>query len=246
MAARVGSFIESTARAMREAGVDLSALGLAWARVMPSVILVPAFGLRALPTPARGVLALVLAMTIFPSATFSAPPDASVPWIVLLLFEALRGLPVAVAAAVPLWAATMAGTLVDQFRGSSDSQSSPVVEGKSSSFGVLFSLLAGFLFLASGGPSRVAMALVRDPMPEAPLLAIASHLVHGITLAVSIGAPLVVAAMVLEVASALVARAASPAQVHALTGPLRAFGILAVVAAAMDRIAWLLRASAGP
>jgi hypothetical protein len=52
-----------------------------------------------------------------------------------------------------------------------------------------------------------------------------------------VGAPLLAAALVLEVAAALVARAAAPAQIHALLAPLRALGVLAVMAVVLDRIA---------
>ena len=52
------SLVGTIADAFARSGVDLGALGLAWARVTPAVTLVPAFGLRALPAPARAVMAL--------------------------------------------------------------------------------------------------------------------------------------------------------------------------------------------
>jgi len=50
--------------------------------------------------------------------------------------------------------------------------------------------------------------------------------------------------VVLELAFALVARAASPAQVHALLAPLRAMGLLAIVAIVMERLATLVATAA--
>jgi type III secretory pathway component EscT len=222
---------------------ELQSIGLAWARVSPAIAIVPAFGLKALPTPARGILALAIAAGIYPALApvTVAHPDA--PWLLLAFEQMVTGLPIAVAAAVPLWAATMAGGLLDNLRGASDGAGSPAVEGRASSFGILLSLFASAAFLATGGAARVASALATTELPAHPLLAASQDLVAGITLAVAVGAPLLAAAVVLEVTFALVARAASPAQIHALLAPLRALGLLAVVAIVIDRIGALLAAA---
>jgi flagellar biosynthetic protein FliR len=233
------SLLGTAADVLARSGIDLAPLGLAWARAMPSATLVPAFGLRALPAPARAVLGLALAACIFPTAA-PIDTDSTVPWIALALAEVARGLPVAVAAAVPLWAATMAGGVADALRGSLEMPSSPAVEGPATPLGILLSLLASAIFLATGGPSRVAMALALRPLGPHPVLAAADDLVGGITVAVAIGAPLLAAAVVVEVAAAIVARAASPAQVHALLAPVRALGALAVMGVVLDRLATAL------
>src|SRR5271170_3279792 len=97
------SVVGTVAEAFARSGVDLAGLGLAWARAMPAVTLVPAFGLRALPAPARIVMGLALAASIYPAL---APVAAvtSEPWALQALLEVMKGLPVAIAAAVPLWA----------------------------------------------------------------------------------------------------------------------------------------------
>jgi type III secretory pathway component EscT len=223
---------------------ELAAVGLAWARVFPTVTIVPAFGLRALPAPGRGVLALAIAAGIYPALAPVALARPGVPWVVLALEQVLVGLPVAVAAAVPLWAATMAGGLVDALRGATDGATSPVVEGRAGSFGILLSLFASAAFLASGGAARAASALAASTSGGDPLLAAANDLAGGITLAVAIGGPLLAAAVVLEIAFALVARAASPAQIHALLAPVRALGLLAVVAIVLERVGALLASAA--
>jgi flagellar biosynthetic protein FliR len=232
MPSLIGTVVETFARA----GVDLAPLGLAWARAMPAVTLVPAFGLRALPAPARAVLGLALAACIFPAL---APIDAaaSFPWPVLVLGEVVRGLPVAIAAAVPLWAATMAGGVADALRGAQETPSAPTVEGPATPMGVAMSLLASAIFLATGGPARVLTALSERPPSAHPVLAAADDLVGGITLAIAIGGPLLTAAVVIEIAGALIARAASPAQVHTLIAPLRALGTLAVMGIVLQRLA---------
>ncbi|MBX3186291.1 MAG: flagellar biosynthetic protein FliR [Labilithrix sp.] len=219
---------------------DLTAIGLAWARVFPTVTIVPAFGLRALPTPARGVLALALAAGIYPALVPIVAARGDAPFFILAIEQIVLGLPVALAAAVTLWAATMAGGLVDALRGSADGPGLAPVEGKASSFGVLLSLFASVVFLASGGPSRAASALASYELPAHPLVAAAHDIVAGIGLAIALGGPLLAAAVVLEVAFALVARAATPAQIHALLAPLRALGLLAIVAIVLERVATLL------
>ncbi len=228
----IGAVVDTFARA----GIDLAPLGLAWARAMPAVTLVPGFGLRALPAPARMVLGLALAACIFP-ALAPAAVASTLPWPLLVLGEVARGLPVAIAAAVPLWAATMAGGVADALRGSQETANAPTVEGPSTPMGIAMSLLAGAIFLKTGGPARVVAALAERPLSAHPVLAAADDLVGGITLAVALGGPLLAASVVIEIAGALIARAASPAQVHALIAPLRALGTLAIMAVVFERLA---------
>lgn len=236
------SIIGTAADALASSGVDLAALGLAWARAMPSVVLVPAFGLRALPAPARVVMGLAFGASVFP-ALAPVASSATQSWPVLLLVEAARGLPVAVAAAVPLWAATMAGGLADALRGSQETLSAPTVEGRATPLGVPLSMLGCAIFLATGGPARVVVALALHPVKAHPLLAAVDDIVGGVMLAVALGGPLLAAAVVVELAAALVARAAAPAQVHALIAPLRALGTLAVMAVVFERLATALAKS---
>jgi type III secretory pathway component EscT len=232
----VPGIIESVATAFAANGVDLAALGLAWARALPAVAIVPAFGLRALPLPARAAIALALAASIFPALAPEAA-RSSEPWVLQAIAQLVRGLPIAIAAAVPLWAATMAGGVADALRDARDTASIPVVESRASPLGVPFALLASAIFLKTGGPARVAMALATRELGAHPIVSAVHDLVGGIGIAVAIGAPLLAAAVVIEIAAALVARAASPAHVHVLLAPLRALGVIAVAAIVLDRVA---------
>lgn len=226
--------------AVADVVADLQGLGLAWARCAPTLAIVPAFGLRALPVSARAILGLSLAAAIYP-ALGPVMSERHLPWVVLALEQIVLGLPVALAAAIPLWAATMAGGLVDSLRGSQHTSDVVVVDGsKQTPFAVLLSLTASIVFLSTGGPARVTAALATTTLPDHPLLSAMHALVGGIGLAVAIGAPLLAAAVVLEIAFALVARAASPAQVHALIAPVRALALLAIAAVVLDRIAELV------
>jgi type III secretory pathway component EscT len=206
---------------------------------MPAVMIVPAFGLRGLPRPAQVLMGLGLAGCVAPVL----PPSGafgSNPWLLEALVEVLRGIPVALAAAVPLWAATMAGGMADALRASQDTVSAPTVEGRATPLGVPLSLLSCAIFLGTGGPARMARALAFRPPSAHPLLAATSDLVSGIGLAVAIGGPLLAAGVIADIAAALVARAAAPAQVHALVAPLRALGMLAVMGLVFDRLAAVL------
>jgi len=151
---------------------------------------------------------------------------------------------IAIAAAVPLWAATMAGGVIDSLRATSDQVSAPTVEGRATPLGVPLSILASAIFLAGGGASRVIAALVRAEVATTNPVVVAAHdLVAGIALAVAVGGPVLAASIVIELGAALVARAASPAQIHLLLAPLRAFAVLIVLAIGIDRIAEALALS---
>jgi type III secretory pathway component EscT len=231
-----GSLLETLARLLGGGGIDLAAWGLAFARVLPLLVIVPAFGLRALSAPIRAAAALVLSAVIVPAIRPSGGP--ALPWPPLLLFELARGTLVALAAAIPLWSATMAGGIVDSLRGAQEQVEVPTVEGRASPLGALFSLLAATIFLATGGPAHVVGILVSPPPSlDSGVLRAAANLAAGIGIATAIAAPLIAASLILELAGALVARAASPAHLSALLAPIRSLALLALTAIFLDRIA---------
>jgi flagellar biosynthesis protein FliR len=232
--------IETAVHLLDVEGIDLAAWGLAWARVAPVIVIVPAFGLRALPVPVRAAMGLMLALVIAPALRVTA--HSAMPFAVLALVEIARGVPVALAAAVPLWAATMTGGVVDALRGSQDVVYMPSVEGRATGLGVLFSLIAAVLFFSAGGPAHVAGSLAQQSLEVAgPLARAAVDLSAGIGIAVAIAAPLLAASIVVELSFALIARAATPAQVHALLAPVRSVVLLLFAALVFDRMAALVR-----
>src|SRR4051812_24255000 len=99
--------LQAVADAFEAGGIDLAAWALAWARVAPVVTLVPALGLRSLPPAVRAAAALVLSAVIVPALHPLA--HGAAPFPLLVVTEVARGLPVALSAAIPLWAATMVG-----------------------------------------------------------------------------------------------------------------------------------------
>jgi type III secretory pathway component EscT len=216
---------------------ELGRWALGWARFAPTVLLVPAFGLRALPVAVRVVLGLSLAAAVVP-AVRSVPGH---PWVWQLIVETTRGLPVAISAAVGLWAATMAGGLVDDLRGVRQPSALPNVESGATVTGAVLSMLAAIGFLETGGAARVARRLgLLDTNSGHPLVDVAAQLASGIEIAVAVAAPIVAAAIVVEVAGALIARAASPAFLQPVMAPLRSVLLLAVAALMLDHMAEML------
>ena len=217
--------------------VDLGALGIAWARALPTVIAVPAFGLRALPTAMRAILGAVIAIAIFPAMIPLASSRAAEPWVFLAFEQAIAGVPIALATAIPLWAATMAGGAIDTARGADRMRAFPVVEKGGTELGVFFSLLASSIFLSTGGPARVATALISAHLSDHPLLATVRDLTNGITASVAIAAPILAAAIAIEAGLALSSRVASPAPVAVALAPARTMAILVMLALVLERIA---------
>ena len=231
----MAGLLDEIASTLSTAGVDLRALGLAWARVAPTVALVPAFGLRALPAPVRAVLGVALAVSIAPAV--GAQATSSLAWPAALVVEVAKGLPVALVASIAIWAAVMAGGLIDDLRGARETVGLPHVEPSTGPTGALLALLTSIAFLESGGPARVVAVLARPDLEfSGPLRRAAFDLAGGIELAIVIAMPVLVAAVVVEVASALVARAASPAFIQPLLAPLRSLVLLAVVALVLERM----------
>lgn len=230
-----GSLLHALAELFESSGVDLAAWGLAFARVLPVLVIVPAFGLRALSAPVRASIALLFGALILPAVRPAS--STLVAWPLLLVFEMARGTLIAIAAAIPLWSATMTGGIVDALRGSQDQSDMPTVENRTSPMGALFSLLAATIFLGTGGPAHVVGLLVAPPDLASGVARAAANLAAGIGIATAIAAPILAAAIVIEVAGALVARAASPAHLSALLAPVRSLALLALSALLLDRLA---------
>jgi type III secretory pathway component EscT len=217
-------------------GVDPERWLRATLRLVPSVILVPAFGLRALPFPAQLLFAFVLSGATLPVVAGSLPPLDG-PWVVAALEELLRGLPVAVSAAAAIWGATMAGNLMDELRGGPAPSDFPLTDSPAGPLGILLSLAASIAFLEFGGPAQLAQTLVSAPPVTASVLADVVHsLIAGVQLAVLIAAPLLVVLLFLEVFHALLTRATRSGLWLSLFAPLRALSVLAIVALLLDRL----------
>lgn len=218
-------------------GDDPLAWGLAWARALPILVLVPAFGLGGVALPIRAALAFGMAGCIAPALHVLAEPG--VPWWFALARESVQSLPLALGAAAILWAAVMAGGLADNLRGARDSAELPVFDEPASPLGVLLGLLVALGFLESGGAARIASALAEPRLHTSFAIAV-ERLAESVGIAVSVAAPLVAGSLLIELGAAFVARAASPAYIVPLVAPLRSLGLLFVAWLALDRVVELL------
>jgi len=217
-------------------GVDSEAWLRGTLRLVPSMLLIPAFGLRALPFPAQLLFAFVLAGSTLPMVAAALPP-LDLPWLYAALEELARGLPVAVSAAATIWGATMAGNLMDELRGGPAPQDFPLADSPSGPLGVLLSLAASIAFLEFGGPAQLAQALATPAPLDAHRLAEVVHsLLGGVQLAVLIAAPLLVLSLFLEVFHALLTRATRSGLWVSAFAPLRALSLLAIAALLLDRL----------
>ncbi|HTQ05381.1 MAG TPA: flagellar biosynthetic protein FliR [Polyangiaceae bacterium] len=230
--------LETLVAALKElTGADPRAYALAWARVLPMVVLVPAFGLSGVATPIRVTLALGMAGAIAPA--LHVVPALGLPLWLECLREALRTTPLALGTAAILWAAVMAGGLADNLRASRESVELPVLDDSTTPFGALLGLAVALGFLETGGTERIVSALA-EPRLHASFAVAAERLAACVGIAVGVAAPLVAASVLIELSAALVARSASPAYVAPVLAPLRSLGVLFVVWIALDRMVELL------
>lgn len=224
--------LEVLADFLREQGLLLVPWGLAWARVLPLVLIVPAFGARVLPAQARIVLGLALALCLV--GPLSQQPELeSGAFAVRFALELLRGLPIALSVAALLWAAMMAGGLMDDLRGAQAGGPSVFADAPTP-LATLLGLFVAAAFIRLGGAASAVEALALAPSEANPLLEAARDIVNAVEMALALAAPVLVAVVVFEVAGALVARAASPAHIRPMLDPLRSLLILVVLAFSLD------------
>jgi type III secretory pathway component EscT len=159
--------------------------------------------------------------------------------------EFVRGLPVAVGAALLVHVALMAGGAMDDLRGGRETSALPLFQGTTTPIGALLGLLVVCAFHAAGGPASLVAALLVEPGASGSVVAVTGRIVASVGLAVAASAPLAVVAIVLSVAEALIARAASPAHIAGLLAPLRGIALLGVAALVLDRVLVFLL-SVGP
>jgi len=216
-------------------GLDALVLEVApWARaiarVLPTATLVPALAIRGAPTPLRGAIAIALAAPI--AAAFPWSPSDG-PLLLILLGDVIRGLPLAIAIATPLWMATHIGAIADMMRGTPEANVAPppAAEGARGPLGVLAGLLAASAWIASGGVTRALLLLTRigpEHAGVAPWAIAARTLTDGIRLSLALSAGVLIAAVALESAIIAIGRAASPIPVQPIAMVARP--VVAVIA----------------
>jgi flagellar biosynthesis protein FliR len=242
--------LDAVLRELAAAGIEPLGWLLSWARLVPSLLLIPAFGLQSFPIVLRIGFAFILAAVVAPTLPPVSPGAG--PWLATAALEAARGVPVALAVAGAVWSAGMAGNLIDELRGG---RAGPRIlladDTPLSPMGTVLSLLGVIAFLQLGGPARLADALAAaQPLGHQDLRSVALTLARSIQFAVALAGPLLALVPFLQLGRALVTRSARPLSVGALLSPLEALAVLGLVALLLDRFAtaivlWLDRALPG-
>jgi len=217
-------------------GLGLSTWVIGWAKALPVVVIVPALGLRSMPTTLKSALALALMVAVIPGMGIQNEP-LSVASLTLAVFD---GVTTALPAALGIWIATMAGSLYDELTGAEKSLSSGLWDSESSATGTLFGFVAAIAFLAQGGAAKLVFALSR-PVAHSQLTLrhLADQLNSGVSIAIVVSGPLVIAALLITLASMLSARSLHVSAARALVLPLQ--GIFRLLALAV-LLEWVLTA----
>lgn len=203
-------------------------------RVLPGIVLIPAFGGRRVPLPAQLGLAACAVLLVFERTGFAGATPDGMRWVALLGKELAVGAVLALAASCPFAALRIAGQLVDDLRGASRTEVvEPTAGGRASPLAVLHLLLACVVFFELGGPVRLVEALGHSytalpvaAFPDGPLLQRAGELALALTgaalrLGVELAWPAAAAVLAADVVLGFVNRSAPQLQVFFLGLPLR-------------------------
>lgn len=188
---------------LRALGLEPAAWVISWARVLPTVLIVPAFGAGLLPLPLRLGIGAALSLSILPGVPDGTlGPPGGAPLLLAALGEAARGVPIAVTAALTLYAATVEGGLADTTLPGRRA-------GSPGPLSTLLGLAACVVFLETSGAERVLSRLREPPGPLGALggaLAGLRDLVAGLDLGVGLALPILAVALAVDVAMALARR----------------------------------------
>ncbi len=213
------------------------ALFLVLARVSPLVVLLPFLGGSSLSAAARTVVALAVAVAIFPLA-YTGPIEGLTMGmlLVILLKELLVGTCLGFLGAIAFHTLAMTGELVDQSRGVTMARVfDPATGGEVSPLASFHLQLGVVLFLLLGGHRAFLAALAGSyetiPLAEIPLSGtgarafalLTAQLVGGaIAAALMLAAPAISAIVLTDLAFGLLGRAAPQVGTYFMALPLRA------------------------
>lgn len=218
-------------------------------RWTPALILVPIFAPHALSRPARGAVALALALPVvpglLPAIEARAPGTALV--IGLAAKECAVGLLLATLLAVPFWAIEAAGTCLDYQRGANPQALDPAASPDASVFGAIFKQ-SSCVYLIHAGALHALVAVVYasfaiwPPLAWLPVLdtsawdAVAPLLTGMMRIALLLALPYLLALVLVEICFAVLSRAAPrfPAYVAAL--PFKSVVTVLVVALSLPAL----------
>lgn len=130
-----------------ETTIRMHAFYLCLARILPMVLLCPAFGAQIVCCRIRVILAIVLTLVIFPYIPI--PPDSH--GIIIILVQLIMGTAMGLTASIPFFAFQCAGEWIDINRGETlSSLLVPQAQNRSSPIGRSYLMLATTLFFSFG------------------------------------------------------------------------------------------------
>jgi flagellar biosynthetic protein FliR len=216
---------------------------LVLARVSPLFLLAPLFSSKKIPGRARAVIAIALTIGILPVVQHGRIDLDILGFGGLILKELLVGLAFAYALGAMFAAMQAAGALLDTLIGFSfGAMVDPVTGTQSTVLSQMYALFGVAVFIAIGGDGWVIKGLARTydavPLSEAPAL---GSMVHGAQVAFSgifvaafmIGAPVLIAVIIVDAAFGVVSRVVPQLNVFAVGFPAKMIVGLVLIGASL-------------
>ena len=197
---------------------------LLWLRLSPMTLALPLLGLPSRPVVASAALSVAVTLSLWPIAWVSstATADAPASLLALALREVLIGAVLALAMAAPLLSLRWAGALADRLLSPDDGQAPGAPPPAASTPLATLYLWCGLLVLLSSGGHRIAIETMGRHVIDTPvgapaelaslqpaLLSSARVLADALMVSLSLAGPVLVAALVVELAFGVAARLTS-------------------------------------
>jgi flagellar biosynthetic protein FliR len=230
--------------------VFLVLVGLAFARLLAFLSIVPFFGGAAVSSRVKVATAAAFLIVIYPSLTTGLPPDGAplgfgpVGFAALLMKEAFVGFTLGFIASLVFEAVTVAGQIIDYQRGSSMSELlAPQLQTRVSEFGQFKLQFAIVLFLVTGAHLYFISALLRSfeaipafgfpPLPVgwSPVLEFIVRLTAAVlAIGMQLAAPAVITLLLTDFCFGIINRVAPQINVFFLSMPVKmAVGVAVVM-----------------
>jgi len=142
---------------------------------------------------------------------------------------------------VPLYTATMVGSIADQWRGSSDTQPPPLALG-GANLSTMATLFAAWMFFVSGAPAEIVSVLALAGSVHTPS-ELADALARAPRIAVSVALPVIAAGALCDVAGGLLAKSSPMAPLTTLISAMKSTVVVFAFAIVLPRAFALIASS---